>query len=108
MPLNWNIENCTNWKELGMRRQWPTTDALIWATMAIGIGEITEQNYEEFYRRLHTIEETAGTFLNHEGKPSFITLAEVKRRIGLRTNAGLITKKTFDKKHPNKKAPATN
>jgi hypothetical protein len=106
MALNWNIEKCKNWKQLGTKKEWPVTDMLIWATMPIGINEITKQNFEEFYRRLHLIETTRGTFLMQPGgrQPYYITLAEVKRRIGLYTNAAPITKKNFDAKY---KAPAS-
>lgn len=104
MSLNWNISKCKDWKRLADKKGWPVTDKLVWATMAVGMGEITERNYEEFYRRLHIIEQNNGTFfLQHNGQPRYITLAEVKRRIGLYTNVGTITKAKFDAKH---KAPA--
>jgi len=65
-------------------RQWEITNNLIWATMAVDMGSITEKNYEEFYRRLII----AGRVF---GSPYRITLADVKRRIGLGCN---VTTKT--------------
>lgn len=102
MALNWNIQKCAHWKRLGTKKEWPITNALVWATMAVGIREITKQNFEEFYRRLHLIEKINGTFLMQNGRPLFITREDVERRIGLYTNAGTITKRNFDAKH---KAP---
>lgn len=97
MALNWNIEKCKNWKQLKSDKEWPITNALIWATMAVQMGDITENNYEEFYRRLHIIESKNGTFLNEPGgEPYFITKAAIKRRIGFHTNAGTSSKRHFD------------
>ncbi len=99
MPLNWNIEKCANYKELTNDEERNVTDSVVWATMAVGINQITKQNFEEFYRRLHIVEETNGTFLMRDGKARYITQAEVGRRIGLYTNAGTVTKLSFDAKH---------
>jgi hypothetical protein len=101
MSLNWNIEKCANWKKLGTKQNWPVTNALIWATMAVQMGEITQRNFEEFYRRLNIIESKNGTFLNRPGadgeyEPYFITKADVVKRIGLRTNVGITSKSHFD------------
>lgn len=87
MALNWNIAKCS--KELkSTDREWAITDRLIWATMFVGIGEITEKNYVEFYSRYHLIELLFGSFLTFKNKDYLTTLADVKLRIGLRTNAG--------------------
>jgi hypothetical protein len=98
MSLNWNIEKCKNWKELNVKPQWPVTDSLIWATMAVGISTITKTNAEEFHRRLHLYEAQEGSYLLEGGKPSPITLEDVERRIGLSTNAGSLSKTEFKKK----------
>lgn len=70
-------------------RQWEITDAIIWATMAVDIGEIKESNYEEFYARLKMVEKVYG------GRPYQITLADLKRRIGLGTNVITTTPAAF-------------
>lgn len=65
----------------------PVTNALIWSTMGIGMGEITADNYEEFYRRLVAMAlATGSTMLLSDGKNRPITLAEVKAHIGLKCN----------------------
>jgi hypothetical protein len=99
MALNWNIQDCKNYKQLGTEKNWRVTNSLIWATMAVGLWHITDKNYDEFYRRLHILEQKNGTFLMRDRQPYFITKADVKRRIGLRTNASTISKRDFNRKH---------
>ena len=93
MALNWNIEQCADWKQLTEDNEWAVTNTLIWATMIIGIRKITTENYREFYLRLHASEIYDGQFLTNRG---FITLDEVKRRIGLATNASTLTSKDWN------------
>lgn len=65
----------------------PITHALIWHTMAIGMGSITERNWQEFYRRVHCRERVAGSLLlSSEGSPHHIKPQDVRRHIGLKTN----------------------
>lgn len=64
----------------------PITNALIWVTMQIGIGEITEENAVEFYSRIHFSEKLFGTNLSNGGEPYFLTFEDVRRHIGLKTN----------------------
>lgn len=97
MPLNWNIEKCKDYKELTEADEWPVTESLVFATMPVGIHTITEKNYEEFWARLNLNEKLSGTYLNRAGKPSPITLEQVKRRIGLTTNASTLTRQQFVK-----------
>lgn len=95
MALNWNIEKCKNYKELSTKKNWASTDILIWATMFVGFRGITEENYKEFYKRLHFVELLSGTFLSKNGKPHFTTEEDVKRRIGLETNASSFSRTEF-------------
>lgn len=96
MALNWNVENCKNYKQLIEEPNWVITNALIWATMAVRLGEITKHNVDEFHRRLNLIEKKNGTFLSQGGQPLFIPKTEVKKRIGLHTNVGNSTAREFD------------
>jgi hypothetical protein len=95
MALNWNIEKCQNFEELKTDKEWPVTDILIWATMIVSIGTITEKNYKEFYARLHLVEKLSGSLTSVNGKENYITLEQVKRRIGLQTNVSTIPRSTF-------------
>ncbi len=67
----------------------PTTDGLIWATMAVGIGEITDDTYIEFWVRLNTLHMlVAGT--RHE-TVGVMPLSVVKAHIGLEANVSYET-----------------
>lgn len=69
------------------------TNGLIWATMGIGIGEITKANWQEFYARLRVLDKLTGhTSLQERNdetgkfEPRPFTAEEVKAHIGLTTN----------------------
>lgn len=103
MSLNWNLSAIKDneslcWVNKGPgedgedeHEMHPVTHALIWATMAVDLGEITEKNWQEFWARVAVHEEVCGAFIfQHEkGKgpePVFITPEQVKAHIGLTTN----------------------
>lgn len=65
----------------------PVTNALIWATLSVGMNSITEENHRKFYDRLRLQQKLFGPELRQGGAPYFISLDEVKRNIGLKTNA---------------------
>lgn len=67
----------------------PVTESLIFKTMSVGIGEITEANAAEFYARVHLVEQIDGPsmFGMPEGRPDTITVEDVRQHIGLQTNA---------------------
>lgn len=71
--------------------EWDITNTLIWATISVDMGKITEKNYEEFYRRLRMVGIVYGS-------PYQITLSDVKRRIGLSTNVITTTATQFNNK----------
>src|SRR6185369_4129324 len=88
MSLNYYY---TKWTPPQDDNERTAVDCLIWATMAVNMGEITEKNYKEFYARLHTIELLDGSYRvgvedNGDKVRVYFTLEEVKRWIGLHTN----------------------
>lgn len=103
MSLDYELGKIENWEEVCQedgeymgkpRRQLSAvTNTLIWATMSIGIGEITAKNWKEFYSRIALIEQLSGTFL-YEFNPETelhdvaapITAEQVKAHVGLTTN----------------------
>jgi hypothetical protein len=101
MSLDWNIEKvqgkdnlCWVLKDDGDPtedkdyRINPLTETLIFATMSVGIGKITEGNWAEFYARLKVLETIDGPFLrNGDGSEWLIEPADVENHIGLSTNA---------------------
>jgi hypothetical protein len=70
----------------------PLTEALIWATITVDLGEITEDNYREFAWRLRLYTATTGNALmfktDAEGNRTGYdpTEDEVKAHIGLKCN----------------------
>jgi hypothetical protein len=75
----------------------PLTNALIWATITVDLGEITEANYREFAWRLRLYTATTGTALmlktDAEGNTTGYdpTEEEVRSHIGLQCNVCDIT-----------------
>lgn len=76
------------------------TEALIWLSLSTVIGEITEENHEEVFRRVQVIEKKHGAMLGDSEEAVFFTMADVKRRIGLKTNAAFRDESSanFDKR----------
>ena len=66
----------------------PVTKYLAWGSMAIGIGEITQINYKEVYLR-HLFMNKLST-IHKQLTP--VTLEDVKKNIGLKTNVVKETK----------------
>ena len=131
MPLNWNVSQCADWEELvceskpsamggsvyvdgstdAQRNEDRITTHLVFMTMAVEMNQITEENFEEFYRRAAMAEETGDACVRlcvrtGDGEDDFdfpsvpVTLEMVKRRIGLSTNAvgKELSAKAFDAK----------
>lgn len=81
----------------------PVTNALIWGTMFVDMGQITEENYEEFFARTALQEKLSGAYLQEsdgEGnhKPRYITLKDVRDHIGLRTNVSFVKRPQWIKR----------
>jgi len=70
---------------------------IVFFTMSVGISDITEKNYEQFYNRLHLLEISNGTqYVTHKThRPMYTKLADVKKMIGLSTNASRKTTSRF-------------
>lgn len=109
MSLNWDISKVKNWEELYDKGTWKNdfefepdpkgkekrlqtrTDALIWVTMSVGMGQITEKNHEEFFKRVAFLETIGSAYRMRGGKPVKYTLEDIKRHIGLSTNVSTET-----------------
>ena len=103
MPLNWSIKNCKDWETLKSDDEWPVTNALIWVSMSVGLSEITEENLPEYYARLAMWQDLAGD-LGHvkdattgKWKSGRITQSDLRKRIGLSTNASTMTRTQWRK-----------
>lgn len=92
MALNWSIQECNDWEQLITDDNWQVTNALIWLTMGVDLGEINERNINDFYARIKVWERVCGALLNGssmenpEITPYYITFEDVFRRVGLVAN----------------------
>ena len=104
MPLNFSFRDVENWEEVCRDKDGRVngvTEALIWLTMTIGISDITHKNYEEFHRRLLEWDICSNSYpvrTNGMGN-RHITLEEIRKHIGLSTNAGSeLTRAAWEKR----------
>lgn len=101
MSLDWNATKVKNWQELqDDPSEAVCNETIIFTTMLIDMGQITEKNYKEFYARCSLYEKLHGARRNRLSKDGqleyiYFTLDEIKRRIGLSTNVTTKTYKTF-------------
>lgn len=90
MPLNFDFTDIENYEALCWGddgKVAPITDALIWQTMVVDMGEITKENWKEFFARVDIYQRTFGTSLyDSEGGDFSLTEEHVKSHIGLSTN----------------------
>jgi len=94
MPLNWSVENVKDWETVCCevredgKSYWRTnTESLIWALMGIGIGQITQKNYEKVAERLYMDRVIGVTNFSTDVN----LYAVVKAHIGMHTNVAPIT-----------------
>lgn len=94
MSLNWDISKCDNYDDMyqeavdgppGVELK-ALTAAIIQATMVLDMGHITSENVEKFFKRLRLFETLHGKLIRFHDGSRFITLDEVRKHIGLRTN----------------------
>jgi hypothetical protein len=108
MALHWDLGKIENRLEVcyytieanGEAAQYmkARTESLLFLTMLIGMNEITESNWREFYIRLNMYEQAIGAFFRKDGKAAYYTPLMVQQHIGLGTNASKLTKTQFEKK----------
>ena len=99
MSLNWDVSKVADYKEM-QETESGITDAVIWLTMAVGLGEITEKNCEEFARRAALVQMLNGSWLI---RGIYVTEDMIRRRIGLHTNVSDETWAAWSKRYLSKK-----
>ncbi len=106
MSLDWSLTKIENWQKLCWlpdpenaeeTRLNPVTHTLIFRAMTVGMGQITEKNYVEFYLRCKLASECFGQPLQKNGDTFDVTLEDVKAHIGLSTNVSNTTITSFMK-----------
>jgi len=110
MPLNWNVSNIDFYKDdldsiwMKVNDGWgdyddviPELKSMIFATMAIGIGGLSEKTAPDFYARFKVLEKIDDFYvtgsLGDDGllNKQYITPYIVKKHIGLATNVSTIS-----------------
>ena len=96
MSLDWNAEKVADLER--KRAENPKMlDCLIWASLSIGLGEISEKNLKEWvYRLRRAAFEGHPLIIRRDGSPYEITEDLIRAWIGLRTNVSNITNAEFD------------
>lgn len=91
MSLDFQLSNIKDYKTKCWREDGEInaiTNTLIFGTMIVGINEITNKNWKEFYARIHLSERVNGNYLHDsDRKPRYINEQDIKDHIGLATNA---------------------
>lgn len=103
MSLDWNITKCkiNNTKDI-TDDEWNVLQSVIFTSMYVDMGSITESNWEDFYARTYAWERTAGSALcRFEGDkkiPVYLTPEDIHKWIGLSTNVITTTEAKFKSK----------
>lgn len=93
MSLTYNFANVADHEALHADdRQWSITEHLIWHSIAVEMSGITEKNWKKFAQRYLAWHKVRNTPEN-----GMVSVADIKRRIGLRTNVGNTTDHQFSK-----------
>ena len=107
MSLDWDVEDVKDYKDLWIadpQKGRPDnktlntlTQTLIWATIPLGMGNITEENWKDFYASCKLT--GVGSYVYNEEKDrhifTVVSPENIKRHIGLFTNATRMTDKQF-------------
>lgn len=95
MALHWNVGKCADYKELIEGDEQHVTNAVVFLTMAVGMSSITKKNADAFAARVAIWQQCVGASLSAGAKPLFVTKEDVRRRVGLGTNADSKTMTRF-------------
>lgn len=102
MALHYDTRACD--ERIKNEKEWGVTESLIFATMAVDMGSITEANVTEFAERLAAWQILNGGILRgwDEENKKFtdlpVTMEMLRLRIGLKTNVATTTKTQFKAK----------
>jgi hypothetical protein len=103
MSLNWDLSKIKDQETLcwvGVADDAPMnpiTEALIFASIAIGTPMITAENVAEAYTRLSMWQDVVGALVvDVGGADRFVTPDDVRAHIGLKTNASAYTTAKFN------------
>jgi len=108
MSLDWDVSRVKNCEEVCYRPSSETpdefllnvvTDTLIWHTMYVGLGRITEKNVMEFFTRCDMWADVVGAPIIKPNNGTMehirLTYQDIINHIGLSTNVGNESKTKF-------------
>ncbi|MFD6934690.1 hypothetical protein ACFWAP_00845 [Streptomyces goshikiensis] len=102
MAVNFDLSEIKSYKRLWIsypdsgRQLNGVTETLVFSMLAIGVQRISERNWSEVLWRLRQHEELYGALLMSADGPVSFSEKHVRRNIGLRVNASLLTDAQFD------------
>lgn len=93
MSLDWNVTKVADASVWGPdNTMLPKAEAIIWATMFVQMGSITENNCGEFMRRLDLWQYNVGPLLSGV----YLNWDDIKLMVGLKTNVITETDKSWN------------
>ena len=93
MSLNFNFAKVADHEALHSdEREWSITEHLIWSCLAVEMSGITEKNWKQFAQRYIAYHKVRNTPEN-----GMVSVADIKRRIGLVTNCSTTSNFNFNK-----------
>lgn len=100
MSLNWDMTKVKDLKAIQTEKEASISHVIIMATMSVDLGNITEDNIDEWLFRMSAYNIADGTdgFGYEKGKPWNPSREDLVKRIGLRTNVITKTRRQFMKK----------
>lgn len=109
MALHFDYKNVKNWEQMSTHPNYPNEwhpigNALVWSSMVCGYNKITEANAEKIAQRLMEYQLVSGPLIEYQAftgpggeRKLYIDLPEVRRYIGLVTNASSMTDAQWNK-----------
>ena len=99
MALNWDMKKVHDIEELhSSDYEWAVTESIIFSTMAIDLGSISDSNLDEWQFRIAVYQNLHGAIMRIDGKPFYVTMAHIERRVGLKVNVVDIPRSKWIKK----------
>lgn len=106
MSLSWNVENVKDHKEVcydDTGSLSPVTELLIFTTMHVGLGSITEKNADEFYARMLIVHKLHDIGIMIPDGTEQLKPEDIRKHIGLYTNVSNETRAQWTKRMFNDK-----
>lgn len=100
MGLNYNLSKIENWETVCLDGQNlnACTQAILWASLQVGMPQITKKNFREFFSRISEVERAFGPMRGNAEGPMFFTESEIEAHVGLSVNVRPETRAAFNRR----------